>query len=167
MKSTQTMRLDWVPKQHLAVRRREYAQHRPRFVALAALLVSCGCVATRDPVIVELINQTGFDVTPNLFVSADAADAATLFGDDANRVTHFSDRPFPELRGGEIAEIEFVCDSIGALGVSHPLLYDSATLAITNSADEFFWVRSTDFDCGGRVRIYFYREGTALRTRIE
>lgn len=126
-----------------------------------------GCTTTREPLTIELINQTGLDVTPNLFAATDAADAAALFGDGGNRVSNFNDRPFPELRGNEIASIELGCESAGVVGVSKPTLFDPATLTVTPSTDEIFLVRTTDYDCGGHLRFYFYREGAALRVRVE
>lgn len=126
-----------------------------------------GCTAALEPLKIELINQTGLDVTPNLYSAADAPDATGLFGDGGNRITNFNDRPFPELRGNEIASIELGCESAGVVGISKPTLFDPATLTVTPSADEIFLVRTTDYDCGGHLRFYFYREGSALRVRVE
>ena len=129
-----------------------------------------GCIRPAPPpgpVTVELINQTGLDVTPNLFVSGFTGDPAALFGDEANRVTEFSDRPFPELRGNEIVTLEVACDDAGAIGVRNPVLFDAVTLTVTNSTDQIFLVPSGDFDCGGTVRFYYFREGGAFRVRFE
>lgn len=138
------------------------------FAAVGSFQVPlAGCTASLEPLKIELINQTGLDVTPNLYSAADAPDAAGLFGDSGNRITNFNDRPFPELRGNEIASIELGCESAGVVGVSKPTLFDPATLTVTPSSDEIFLVRTTDYDCGRHLRFYFYREGSALRVRVE
>ena len=136
----------------------------------AAVFVFSGCIQPAPapgPVTVELINQTGLDVTPNLYASGFTGDPASLFGDAANLVSDFTDRPFPELRGGEIVTLEISCDDAGMIGVRNPVLYDAITLTVTNSTDEIFLVPSGDFDCGGTVRFYYFREGSAFRVRFE
>src|SRR5262245_45441466 len=138
--------------------------------AAAALVDLSGCVRPAPapgPVTVELINQTGLDVTPNLYVSDFTGDPASLFGDSSNLVTDFTDREFPELRGGEIVSLEIPCDEAGASGVRNPALSDAVTLTVTNSTDQVFLVPSGDFDCGGTVRFYYFREGSAFRVRFE
>src|SRR5215510_8300815 len=140
------------------------------FLAGAALVDLSGCVRPAPapgPVTVELINQTGLDVTPNLYVSDFTGDPASLFGDSSNLVTDFTNREFPELRVGEVVTLEIPCDEAGAIGVRNPVLFDAVTLTVTNSTDQIFLVPSGDFDCGGTVRFYYFREGSAFRVRFE
>jgi hypothetical protein len=142
---------------------------RTSIAGLAGIALCAGCIPAPapQPVTVELINQTGLDVTPNLYVSGDAGDSAALFGDDANRVTDFTDRPFPELRSGEIVSLEFPCKEAASIGVRNAVLFDAVTLTVTNSTDEIFLPRDGDYDCGATIRFYYFREGAAFRVRFE
>ena len=65
-------------------------------VALVVLVPLPACLVPPPPTTITLVNETGLDVTPRLFVSASATSADDLFT-DGNLVTDFTDRPFPEL----------------------------------------------------------------------
>jgi len=135
------------------------------FAAFAAL--ACGaCIPAPEPITIELVNETAFDVRPNLYVSDSATGEAELFV-AANLVTDFTDRPFPELRPGETATVTLECDQARALGVDAPLLFDAATLTITPSADRIFRARDADFACGDTIRFVYFREAAAFRARVE
>lgn len=138
-------------------------------LAATAFLAIVGCLPQADPpfVNIELINQTGLDVTPNLYVSDSAGDSASLFGDRVNRFTAFTDRPFPELRGNEIVTLPFPCNEAASIGVRNPILFDAVTLTVTDSTDEIFLARGGDYDCGATIRFYYFRDGTAFRVRFE
>lgn len=138
-------------------------------ICASLLLIAPGCIVETPPAIttVELVNATSGDVTPNLYVSATADSADALFGTSANLRTDFTDRPFPELRPNETKSIEVSCDELRTLGVSRPVLFDAASVAVTNSADVIFLISDGDFVCGKTVRFTHYREGDAFRVRYD
>lgn len=137
-------------------------------VAALGLAVSGGCLLPPPPppTTVELVNNTTLDVKPEFYTSSSAADAEGLFV-AAKRRTDFTDRPFPELRGGETVTLTFECDEIQSLGVDAPVLFDAVTLTVTTSADRIFLQPGTDFECGATVRLVYFTQGDAFRVRAE
>ncbi|MBI5863953.1 MAG: hypothetical protein HZB38_05510 [Planctomycetes bacterium] len=148
---------------------RPFVKHEMAVLCAAIAFLTRGCVISPvpEPIVVELINETSLDVTPNLFVSSAEVDSATLFGDTANRILTFTDRPFPELRAGETATVEFTCEQIARVGVLQPVLFDGFTLTTTKSTDEIFLVREGDFDCGATIRFHFFQNETGFRVRFD
>ena len=136
--------------------------------ALAAplLVLLAGCVFEPPPTTIELVNTTALDVTPNLYVSESATDESGLFV-AANRVTDFTDRAFPELRGSEQVALELECDAAVTLGVNAPVLFDAVQVIATASDDHLLLQRDVDFQCGETVRFIYFAEGDAFRVRVE
>lgn len=147
---------------------RLHAIAQPLFGAIVLALAS-GCIVETPPAIgtVELVNATAGDVTPNLYVSAEADTSDALFSTSANLRTDFTDRPFPELRANETKSIEVSCDQLRTLGVSRPVLFDGGSVRVTNSEDVIFLISGGDFVCGKTVRFTYYREGDAFRVRYD
>lgn len=135
---------------------------------LAVCVMAGACVmpepAPPAPVEVQLFNPTQLDVRPNLHVSPSGA--GDLF-DPANRVAEFTDRPFQELRPGEALTLTFDCESIAAVGVDQPVLFNAATLSSTTSADRVMAARDGQYACGDRVRFVFFTDGGEFRVRVE
>jgi hypothetical protein len=126
-----------------------------------------GCETPPEPVTVELVNQTSLNVVPNLFVSAGAADAASLFSDSANLYADFVDRPIRELRPAEVVSLTFDCEAAASLGSHFPQSFDPVNLALNTSTDAPFLLNGSEFGCGQIVRFYFFIDGTAFRVRAE
>jgi hypothetical protein len=124
------------------------------------------CLVPPPPTTITLVNETGLDVTPRLFVSGTATSADALFT-DGNLVTDFTDRPFPELRRHETVTLTLECDEIQSLGVDAPILFDAARLIITQSGDRIFLLWDEDFECGATVQFVYFTEGDAFRVRVE
>jgi len=135
-------------------------------LATLALLVG-GCVTQPPPAtVVELVNTTALDVQPNFHASGSATDAAGLFV-AANRRTDFTDRAFPELRGGETATLTLDCEEIAALGVDAPVMFDATLLEVTESSDQILLLRDTSFECGATIRFVYFTEDGVFRVRRE
>lgn len=141
----------------------------PRLLLSSALWLplTTSCVTVSAPVLIELVNGTSLDVTPNVYVSGSELDAGALFGDSANRQVGFTDREFPELRAGETRTLTFDCAEIRTIGVQSPVLFDATTLTVTTSTDQLVLTRGAEFDCGSTVRLVYYREGSAFHVRVE
>ena len=128
-----------------------------------------GCVvatAPSGPITVELVNQTNLDVRPGLYTSSSATDAAGLFVGGTLR-TDFTDRAFPELRSDETATLTLECDTVTSIGVKEPVMFDAVQLIVTDSDDQLFLLRGTDFQCEGTVRFIYYTDGDDFRVRVE
>jgi len=134
---------------------------------LAALLGGCILeTIPTGPITVELVNETSLDVQPRLYISGSATDAAGLFV-GANLRTDFTDRAFPELRRAETVSLTLECDDAASIGVRNPVMFDAVQLIVTNSDDQIFLRRDTDFQCGGTVRFVYYTDGDDLHVRVE
>jgi hypothetical protein len=134
---------------------------------LAALLGGCIIeTAPTGPITVELVNETSLDVQPRLYTSGSATDAAGLFV-GANLRTDFTGRPFPELRADEAVSLTLECDDASSIGVRNPVMFDAVQLIVTNSDDQLFLLRDTDFQCGTTVRFVYYTDGDDFRVRVE
>jgi hypothetical protein len=136
-------------------------------VPLASLLG--GCIfetAPSGPISVELANETALDVRPGFHTSGSATDAAGLFV-GANLRTDFTDRAFPELRAHETVTLTLECADVASIGVNAPVLYDAVQLIRTDSDDQIFLLRDTDFQCGGAVRFVYYTDGHDFHVRVE
>jgi len=134
---------------------------------LVASVMPVGCIPpVPAPVVIELVNATGLDVTPGLFVDASATTAEALFVPD-KRVTDFTDRPFPELRANETRSITIDCDQAAAIGVDATIQFDATSLTVTTSTDRIFSTRGDAYDCGSTVRFTYTLEGGVFRVRME
>ncbi len=128
-----------------------------------------GCVTETipaGPITLELVNATALDVLPRLYVSGSATDADGLFV-GANLHTTFTDRAFLELRADETITLTIECDTLVAIGVQDPVLFDSTQLIVTDSDDQIFLLRDTDFQCETTVRLVYYTEGDEFHVRAE
>ncbi len=137
--------------------------------ALLGPLLLAGCFPAPPPpapITIALVNLTALDVRPNLYVSNSATTGGELFV-DANLVTDFTDRAFPELRPNENATVTRECDEVHSLGVDGPVLFDVARPGVTRSQDQIFLRRDADFTCGATIRFVFFTEGEAFRIRVE
>jgi hypothetical protein len=136
--------------------------------ALAAPLLAllAGCVSEPPPTTIELVNTTALDVTPNLYVSESVTDEGGLFV-GANLITDFTDRAFPELRGGEHVALTLECDAAVTLGVDAPVLFDAVQVIATTSDDHVLLQRDAGFQCGETVRFVYFTQGDAFRVRVE
>ena len=134
--------------------------------APAALLLTACIAAPPEPVRIELVNETGRDLTPNFHRSASATTPEALFV-PANLDISLIDRVFPEIPPGQTASGSFECDRLSAIGVRAPRAFEPATLTVIDSADELFLRLGDGFDCGQRVRFVYFMEGGALRVRVE
>ena len=142
-----------------------------RILTAAAPLVALlgGCILETiptGPITVELVNETSLDVQPRLYISGSATDAAGLFV-GANLRTDFTDRAFPELRRAETVSLTLECDDAASIGVRNPVMFDAVQLIVTNSEDQIFLLRDTDFQCGGTVRFVYCTQDGAFRVRVE
>jgi hypothetical protein len=135
-------------------------------LALVALVPLPACLAPPPPTTIVLVNETGLDVTPRLFVSGSATSADDLFT-DGNLVMDFTDRSFPELRRHESVTLTLECDEIQSLGVDAPILFDAARLIVTPSDDRVFLLWDERFECGATVQFVYFTEGDAFRVRVE
>lgn len=141
------------------------------FLAAAFSLAALpgGCIVETiplGPITVELANQTALDVRPGFYTSDSATDAAGLFV-DANLRTDFTDRAFPELRASETATLTLECADASSIGVNGAVLFDAVQLIPTDSEDQIFLLRNTDFQCGTTVRFVYYADGDGFHVRVE
>lgn len=136
------------------------------FVTIAALIGGCPATTPSDPITVKLVNQTTLDVRPAFYASASATDEAGLFV-GANVVTNFTNRTFPELRGGETISLTYDCDELLAIGSDRPTLFDATQLTVARSDDRVFAFQGTDFACGATVRVVYSTEGAAFHVQVE
>lgn len=134
--------------------------------AFACIAIS-GCITAPEPVTVELVNQTSTNIVPNLYASASATDAASLFSDPANRYTAFVDRPIKELLPGETASLVFDCESLASVGSQFPQSFEPVTLTVVNSTEEQFQLNGTHFVCGKIVRFTYFNDSGGLHVRVD
>lgn len=136
-------------------------------VPLAAALGGCVIeVAPTGPITLVLVNETALDVQPGLYISDSATDGAGLFV-DANLNTTFTDREFAELRGNETITLSLECDTVLTIGVQGAVMFDSTQLIVTESDDQVFLLRNTDFLCEATVRLVYYADGDEFHVRAE
>lgn len=136
-------------------------------IAAAAMLLALGgCMVTTDDVTIQVVNETGLDVTPNLFVSGVAADAGSLFV-DGNRRTDYTSDDFGELRAGRTGSFNVFCDEARSIGVNLPTAFDGDLFEQIASADSFVLLLDADYECNTTVRIVYYLDAGALRVRVE
>lgn len=140
---------------------------RPWVGALALVVALGGCVAPPEPVSVELVNETGFNVVPNLFASGGAEDPESLFGDGANLRTDFVDRPIKELLPRESASLQFDCESLSSLGSRGAKSFDPVTFAVREAVDQPFLLNGVDFACGKIVRLVYSLDEAGFRVRVD
>lgn len=139
---------------------------RHRFAGLSLLIVLIigvmggDCVSTFPPlpgpdgpsiVTLELVNDTDFFVDPFIYVHPDENVPVSVLISDENLVLLDP----PELEPGEIVELDFFCEDIGAVITDRPLLLDGDLAFESSNSPLLRW--GDDFLCGDLVT-FFYLE---------
>jgi hypothetical protein len=132
-----------------------------------------GCITIVEPppppppdTTVELVNETGFVLDPNFYVSADSTDEGGLFV-SANRVTSFSSRAIPTLGGNSRATLTFACDEIRSMGVWRPVFSDPVNFTGGASGDSIIIQRNDEYVCGDAIRFVYFVEDEVFGVRLE
>ncbi|MBU0641302.1 MAG: hypothetical protein KKB50_20785 [Planctomycetes bacterium] len=142
-------------------------------LGICALLRLGGCIAQitpapppPDPVAIELVNQTGYVLDANFFISATATDATSLFV-PGNKYTDYTTRPSRTMEPNGSASFELDCDLVAALGVLEPVFSNEIGIGGGRSTDQIFRLRDQEYDCGSRLRFTYYVEADVFHVRVE
>jgi hypothetical protein len=103
-----------------------------------------------DLITVELINTTNFPVEPFLYAEEDND---IELDSDVIRDSNFVDIGEPVFPG-EVVQVDFLCEEIGAVVVDFPLLLISPNEAI-ESINGPLLIQELDYFCGDFVSFFF------------
>ncbi len=145
-------------------------------LSTACLLSTAGCVAFVEPpppppppppeTTVELINESGFVLDPNFYISADSTDDGGLFV-SGNLVTSFSDRAIATIGANSRVTLTFDCGEIRSMGVRRPVFSDPINFTGGASEDSIIIQRNDEYVCGDAIRFVYFVEDDTFSVRLE